>query len=313
MTKKRNVSYTSKSADLERAMLNQAMVGHDRNLAAAFASCVETKTFSPGEKLMIQGDVGDGVHFILRGQVQIGINDHREALRGEHQHVGEMAMLDQYGVRSATVTAVMETQTAFVKREDFLRICDDFPLLYKPIAITLNNRMRERAKNIRKPNPVPSLFIASSKESIRIVERLEKAIHCDQCDVQKWASDDVFEFSKTNIESLVRASETSDFALIIFNPDDRVKSRRKRKWAPRDNVIFEHGLFAGTLTRHRTFFLIPSNIDLKIPSDLAGMTPIAVPFGRRGPSKKTIDEVAERIRKAISSLGPRTGYFAPST
>ncbi|MEM9304235.1 MAG: TIR domain-containing protein, partial [Pseudomonadota bacterium] len=40
----------------------------------------------------------------------------------------------------------------------------------------------------------------------------------------------------------------------------------------RDNVIFESGLFIGSLGRLRAFVLKPADDTMRIPSDLAGVT-----------------------------------------
>ena len=40
----------------------------------------------------------------------------------------------------------------------------------------------------------------------------------------------------------------------------------------RDNVLFELGLFMGKLTRYRTILVHPKVKDLKLPSDLQGLT-----------------------------------------
>ena len=43
--------------------------------------------------------------------------------------------------------------------------------------------------------------------------------------------------------------------------------------APRDNVVFELGMFIGALGHARTFLVQPLDAEVKIPTDLMGFTP----------------------------------------
>jgi len=68
--------------------------------------------------------------------------------------------------------------------------------------------------------------------------------------------------------------------------------------SPRDNVVFEAGLFGGVLGMRRTFILHASGA--KLPTDLLGLTSI------RYDEAKTADEINvinEKLRKAIDNLG----------
>lgn len=51
----------------------------------------------------------------------------------------------------------------------------------------------------------------------------------------------------TFIENLMKAVARFDFAILVLTPDDIVQSRSKELAGPRDNVIFELGLFMGNL------------------------------------------------------------------
>ena len=61
-----------------------------------------------------------------------------------------------------------------------------------------------------------------------------------------------------------------DFAILIGTKEDTSTIRRKRYHTIRDNVIFEYGLFTGSVGRQRTFIL--KEAGAKLPSDLDGIT-----------------------------------------
>jgi hypothetical protein len=105
--------------------------------------------------------------------------------------------------------------------------------------------------------------VAKAVRGLLIVELGEKAT------ISLWQSK--FEFSAAYIESLERASSETDFAILVLTPDDVTMSRETEKPAPRDNVVFELGLFIGGLGRERCFLVHEQRADLKIPTDLLGV------------------------------------------
>ena len=84
----------------------------------------------------------------------------------------------------------------------------------------------------------------------------------------------IFRPSKTNIESICQALDEFDYAAFVFAPDDVVNKREKILDAPRDNVVFEMGLFLGKLGRERVFFVVPRGTRLHLPTDLDGVVPV---------------------------------------
>ena len=64
------------------------------------------------------------------------------------------------------------------------------------------------------------------------------------------------------------------FSIFVFAPDDTVRLRGQEFRAVRDNVVFELGLFTGKNGRERTFIICPRNVDLHLPTDLLGLTPV---------------------------------------
>jgi hypothetical protein len=119
------------------------------------------------------------------------------------------------------------------------------------------------------------IFVASSKESLEFsvglkVEAAVKArLRNPNTQFEPWTR--AFDLSKTYIESLEKVIEEVDFAILIITPDDRTISRHKRTRSPRDNVIFELGVFMGSLGRDRCFVLKEESADLKLPTDLLGV------------------------------------------
>jgi hypothetical protein len=125
----------------------------------------------------------------------------------------------------------------------------------------------------------PKVFIGSSREGVPIAD----AIHANmtyetECTV--WKSG-VFQLSENTLSSLIKALRDADFGVFVFSPDDISLMRGSVVNVVRDNVLFELGLFIGRLGAERCFFLIPDNAtDLRLPSDLAGITPGVYESGR---------------------------------
>jgi hypothetical protein len=118
---------------------------------------------------------------------------------------------------------------------------------------------------------LPKLFIGSSNESRPMGEVLADLL-APVADVTPWYADGVFPPTHSYIESLVQLPERFDFGVFLFEPDDRVVSRGKDAMAPRDNVVFEFGLFMHRLGIPRTFAVAPRG-GVKVLSDYAGYQP----------------------------------------
>ena len=72
------------------------------------------------------------------------------------------------------------------------------------------------------------------------------------CDI--WKDPGVFELNKGYLENLLDRLNLYEYGIMVATRDDATKSRGETKMAPRDNVVFELGLFMGRLGRDRTFF-----------------------------------------------------------
>jgi hypothetical protein len=116
------------------------------------------------------------------------------------------------------------------------------------------------------------VFVGSSKEAFNVARELSIQLEKNNRVRTRIWDRDVFNLSRATLEELTTIQNTFDFAVFVLSPDDRTESRRLNYLSPRDNVLFECGLFMGALGRSRTFVLCDTSKKLKIPSDFAGVT-----------------------------------------
>jgi tetratricopeptide (TPR) repeat protein len=147
----------------------------------------------------------------------------------------------------------------------------------------------------------PKIFIGSSTEGLSVAYAVQNNLYHDSEPIV-W-NQGVFELSDTTIESLIDISNTSDFGIFVFSPDDITKMREKKENTVRDNVIFELGLFIGKVGRKRTFILIPEKAKLHIPSDLLGITPGRFKADRQDNLEAATGPFCNQVRQQIKKVG----------
>lgn len=153
------------------------------------------------------------------------------------------------------------------------------------------------------PENRPTVFLGSSAEGLQIAEAIQMNLDYT-CDTTIW-SQGVFGLGQGTLEALVDSLESFDFAILILTPDDLVESRTVTKQSPRDNVLLELGLFTGALGRRRTFIVYDRIADIKIPSDLAGVTSATYQPRSNGNIQAALGAASTQIKGAISQLGRR--------
>ena len=105
----------------------------------------------------------------------------------------------------------------------------------------------------REPRVKPRVFIGSSTEGLEIAELIQLGLErVAECTL--W-NQSTFAPGQTTIESIVDATVEYDFAVLVLTADDMIVKRGVEAAAPRDNVLFELGLFTGALGRARTFMV----------------------------------------------------------
>lgn len=148
-----------------------------------------------------------------------------------------------------------------------------------------------------------SVFVGSSSEGLSVAKAIQKALD-PASDVTLWTQG-IFELSCSYLDSLIKILESSDFAVLILSPDDITQSRDQEGASPRDNIVFELGLFMGRLGRERCFFVFDKTKNLKLPTDLLGVAAATYRPHDSGNVAAAIGPACTSIEERIKELGPR--------
>ena len=146
----------------------------------------------------------------------------------------------------------------------------------------------------------PRIFLGSSGQQEKLLQALTRGLQ-DIADVDPWTT--VFNPGVSTLDRLVELTREVDFAAFVFARDDWTTKGASPDAAsgqasPRDNVVFEAGLFGGALGIRRTFLLHADGA--KLPTDLLGLTSI-----RYAPdtTPAIVRQINQKLRKAIEAEG----------
>ena len=158
----------------------------------------------------------------------------------------------------------------------------------------------------------PAVFVASSSEGLNVAYAIQENLEPD-AEPTVWPQG-VFELSKTNLSSLLKALKECDFGIFVFTPDDQARLRKKTYDIVRDNVVFELGLFTGRLGPDRVFMVTPNRPgDLRIPTDLAGVIRGMYDANRRdGNLQAALGPFCNQVRRALKKARARRPSVRPA-
>lgn len=162
------------------------------------------------------------------------------------------------------------------------------------------------------------LFIGSSSEGLTIAKQLKEKVDLtcgDWIESSIWDEGSVFSLNNDALDSLIKASRKFDYGVLVATKDDVSKSRGVKNRVPRDNVMFEMGMFLGSLGLTRAFLLVEDGG--KLPTDYNGVT---VPYFQKNKPDSIInamDKIIEAFNltkssynlKPMPSAALALGYF----
>jgi predicted nucleotide-binding protein len=288
---------------LLEVLQEQKLVAGDVALAEALTTRIELLDIAEGNSIIQQGASDNDVYFILAGEFQVIVNGKAIARRAPGDHVGEMAAVQPTQTRAATIQASAPSVVAKLREADLVEVGRTFPDIWRRIAKELAKRLLQRNQYVCTARERIRVFIISSAEALEIARAVQNAFEHDGFHVVCW-SNDTFIASHYPIESLEQELDVADFAIAIAQPDDLVKVRGSHHVVPRDNVIFELGFFMGRLGRHRALLMEPRGEDVKLPTDLSGITTIPYRYATDRELAAAIAPACNRIRSIIKQLGP---------
>ena len=141
----------------------------------------------------------------------------------------------------------------------------------------------------------PRIFLGSSGQQAKLLDSLPRGLE-QVADVEPWTT--VFNPGTSTLARLVELTREVDFAAFVFAQDDwTTHGDVAGQASPRDNVVFEAGLFGGVLGMRRTFILHANGA--KLPTDLLGLT--CVRYDGTSPSE--IKTINQKLRHAIETEG----------
>jgi hypothetical protein len=152
-------------------------------------------------------------------------------------------------------------------------------------------------------DPKPRVFIGSSSEAKDLASEIQTGLR-DFADVRTWWQG-IIEPSENFLDGLIRAAESHDIGVFVLHPDDLITSRNEEAEVPRDNVIFELGLFIGKIGKERTFFIVPRKRGkFHLLSDLAGHQALKYDNEQlRDAPEAAVGTVCRELEKQIKKLG----------
>lgn len=288
------------------AMLQQAIVCGNRDLATELAQRAELIEVQDGEAIITQGGEDNDLFLIISGTFKVVVNGREVAMRGRGDTVGEMVLVEPSQRRSADIVAAEPALVAKLTHAEVTDLGSRYPEIYRVIARTLARRLLERNKLVGQHRDKIRVFIISSVEALEVARIIQNALAHDDFVVRLW-TDDVFRVASYALETLENEVNDSDFAIAVAHSDDMTLFRDQEWPAPRDNVVFELGLFMGRLGRKRAILMEPREDKVKLPSDLSGITTIPYSYEPGKDAAAKMAPACNVLRDHIKEWGPFNG------
>ncbi len=286
------------------ALASQKLIAGNRDLANRLVDSTTLIAVPKGHTLIEQGASDNDVYLIFSGAFNVEVNGRVVGRRFPNDHVGEMAAIEMSQRRAASIVATEDSVVVHLPEAELAAIGRLYPEVYLCVARELSRRLHQRNAHVGAPRDRIRLFVISSVESLPVARALQSAFAYDNFVTTVW-TDGVFKVANYPLQSLLDSVDASDFAVAIAHADDKLTGRKDVQWpVPRDNVVFELGLFMGRLGKDRAVLMEPREAGVKLPSDMAGLTTIPYRYEPGSDMTALIAPACNQLREHIQRLGP---------
>ena len=141
----------------------------------AVLAIARRRSFARGEIVFHRGDPADSLHLVRKGRYAVRIvtplgDSAMLSVRGPGDAFGELALIGEESVRSATVSALEPGETHSVYRDDFERVRREHPHVNDVLLGILTDRLRRLSDQV-----VEAYYVPADRRVLRRVCELAQA------------------------------------------------------------------------------------------------------------------------------------------
>lgn len=113
-----------------------------------FFNHLKTQDVKAGEVIFKQGDTGEKMFALMKGEVELWLNNQVVEVINEHDVFGEGALVQLNHLRMTTAMAKTDCQLVELNKERFLFLLQETPLFALEIVRSLSSRLRKVKQKI---------------------------------------------------------------------------------------------------------------------------------------------------------------------
>lgn len=222
-------------------------MGADHNFLMELALSMRMVCFPPMEEVILEGEIGEEMFFIFRGVVEIVKEGVQLGLLGQKQYFGEMAILNQNCLRTATVRTLCFCELRMLTREKFLIALAHFPAMKQRIAKIVDKRAKRKPtaseqSSTRRGSSSPSLDKMAATIPATMDEKTTREIAMPAPETtlnrisqlntsfsgsyRNMAAEGDLESIQTKVDAMVQRQD--ELALLLDEMEDRMGEGRER-------------------------------------------------------------------------------------